>query len=1469
MKRHKIVSLILTFASSIAALSGYVPAVAQSVPPVLVQVPFISVDAGNVVSGAASTSPSSSCVGGLKTTGGSSYGDGCPANEVGVSDPWGTATDSWGNVYFGDEGHDYLRVIYAGAVTVNGVANPATAMIEAANVTQAGLAPVAGYVYALAGGLTGPMSGTTCTAGSYTSTIIFLSDNGSGCPATISSIKGAYGAAVDSAGNVFVLDKSNSVVYVVLANTIGLAAQLVTLENPTVTTPQVGYIYQIIGGGGGYADGVLANVGGKVHAPEGIAVDANENLYIGDVTNNAVRMINGPNTTIGTNKPGYIHTIAGNCSSTACTALAGAPGSGVAAISAAFNAPAGVAADNSGNVYIGDNSAATSGVPSTLRVVYAGGANNPLANLVCLENSSISSCSTSLVAGDVYTIAGGATTTSGSSATGNGALATSSAVEFDRIQGIALDKHGNIYIADFGSHSVIAELNADTGYLVYLAGDGQTSFASGDFCTTGATTGPTMSDNYGDGCPGPQSITDHVEGNLALDSSGNIYFADDGDNLVRKLTFKSEGTIGDTFPATAAGTPAASQNLAFTLLSGSSSLPATNVSVAVLTQGSANTEFTDTGTSDTCTGSTTLTGASSGSDSNPNTVCVVPVTFTPTKVGPRAGAVQITATINSVTQAFGTTYLHGIGNGAALVIDPSEGTTIGAASAPQGVATDSSGNTYIASSNGTVSSTPAGALATPITGNTSNPHQMAVDGAGNVYVADTGNNRIAKFVVGAATPIAIGSGLSGPKGVALDSAGNLYIADTGNQRVLFQPNGDGTQTVVGSGFDTPVAVAVDANKNVYVADSGLSSIIEIAAGTGTQSTVLSGIAPVGLTVDAAGDLDYVDSNLNEVVEIPISGANDVVVSGLTTPMGVALDPTGGLYVADTANTGISYYNRTSSTQVFATPSSTISATLTNIGNQSFSATNDTFTQTDSTDFSIAPSSSNGCSFASPFAAGTACGVAALFTPASTGNYSDTVTLSGNAINSSSVTLNLSGDSTTASAGTTTTVLSGLTPASPTYGQSVQVSALVSATSGTTTPTGTVVFSVDNVAQPPVSLVSGTYMLTLPSLHAGTNTISATYTSTNNFSPSSTTSILSFTVAPLAITATVTSPTTSVYGQAIPALTGTLSGVLPQDAANLAVAFTTTATVTSAVGNYPISAALSGSAAANYAVTLATANLTITQAPTTTALTTSAPSVADDSSVTLTATVTSTSSGTPSGTVTFSAGPTTLGTETLSGGVATLTTSSLPVGNVSVTAAYGGSTDYATSTSAPVAETVSLAVVTGTLSASTVTIPAGSTGAVTLNLVAGAGYTGTGTYSCTMLPADMSCSFAPASSTFTSTATTGSSVITISAKGGSSTASAMLSQPERPGQGRSISLILGAGLGIPGAFVALFGLGKRRKQWQRRMMLMVVLLATLAGMASISGCGSSGSNQTSAGMYNIQVEVTAGTVQTIPLTVVVQ
>ena len=99
-------------------------------------------------------------------------------------------------------------------------------------------------------------------------------------------------------------------------------------------------------------------------------------------------------------------------------------------------------------------------------------------------------------------------------------------------------------------------------------------------------------------------------------------------------------------------------------------------------------------------------------------------------------------------------------------------------------------------------------------------------------------------------------------------------------------------------------------------------------------------------------------------------------------------------------------------------------------------------------------------------------------------------------------------------------------------------------------------------------------------------------------------------------------------------------------------------------------------------------------------------------MTFTATVTANSpgSGTPTGTVTFYDGTNVLGIGTLnSSGKATFTTSALAVGRHSITAVYGGNTNYTTSTSSALTQTVIQDPTTTTVSASQISVPPGTRG----------------------------------------------------------------------------------------------------------------------------------------------------------------
>jgi hypothetical protein len=286
------------------------------------------------------------------------------------------------------------------------------------------------------------------------------------------------------------------------------------------------------------------------------------------------------------------------------------------------------------------------------------------------------------------------------------------------------------------------------------------------------------------------------------------------------------------------------------------------------------------------------------------------------------------------------------------------------------------------------------------------------------------------------------------------------------------------------------------------------------------------------------------------------------------------------------------------------------------------------------------------------------------------------------------TLSLSGPSVVAyGSGSVTATLSGA-------GNATGSVTFLDATGGAMTTLGTAALSTDSAS------------FSTSALAAGMHSIVATYAddATQGAAQSS---ALALTVTPLGITATANAAA-MLYGEAVPALSGTLSGVLAQDAGKVAAAFTTSAGALSPVGVYPITAALTGVAAGNYALAVAPGNLTIAQAPTLTTVSasTSAPGVGVP--VTLNLQVASMTSGVPTGTITVLDGTMVLSVTQLAAGAAVFSTSTLALGAHSVSAVYSGDANFLPSTS-PVAS-----VTVGTVSDFTLT----ATGAASQSVAAG-------------------------------------------------------------------------------------------------------------------------------------------------------
>jgi hypothetical protein len=343
------------------------------------------------------------------------------------------------------------------------------------------------------------------------------------------------------------------------------------------------------------------------------------------------------------------------------------------------------------------------------------------------------------------------------------------------------------------------------------------------------------------------------------------------------------------------------------------------------------------------------------------------------------------------------------------------------------------------------------------------------------------------------------------------------------------------------------------------------------------------------------------------------------------------------------------------------------------------------------------------------------GTATLSTSSlSVGNHSITVSYAGdgNFTGGTSTALTQTVNSTLP--GTNTTVTSSANPSL--YMQWVTFSATVRAVSGNVKPTGSVTFLDGTTVLATETLSNGNASYMVKTLAVGVNDITVSYSGSSTFS-GSTSPVLAQTVnEDGTVTTVIGSPNSSVFGQNV-TFTATVKPVSPGSGTPTGmVTFYNGTTVlgtgtlsnsraTLVVSNLNLgtnSITVSYASDGNYSSsTSAVLSYSVGQDNTTTKVATSGNNSVFGQSVTFTATVTAKSpgSGSPTGQVSFLDGTTVLATETLSGGTATFTTSSLSVGSHSITVSYGGDTDFGSSTSSTLKQTVNQDGTTSTVTSS--------------------------------------------------------------------------------------------------------------------------------------------------------------------------
>ena len=317
------------------------------------------------------------------------------------------------------------------------------------------------------------------------------------------------------------------------------------------------------------------------------------------------------------------------------------------------------------------------------------------------------------------------------------------------------------------------------------------------------------------------------------------------------------------------------------------------------------------------------------------------------------------------------------------------------------------------------------------------------------------------------------------------------------------------------------------------------------------------------------------------------------------------------------------------------------------------------------------------------------------------------------------------------------------------GQSVTFSVTVTSSTGVGTPTGTITLWDGLMTQlGQATLSSGHATFQVSTLAVGTNNIEPSYSGDSTFYSSSTTIQQTVNKATPSV-ALSTSAGSAAFGQSV-TFTATITPSSPQPTGAVyfmdgttqlasvypsgsnQVTFTTS---TLAPGSHTITAQFQGDT--NYtAATSASVTETISHGNTSTALSSSQNPSTINSSVTLTATVTQAAGTTfPTGTVTFYNGSSAIGTATLSSvygtDTASISISNLPAGVSSLTAQYGGNTDYNGSTSAVLTQTVNKVASAASLSASPNPATAGASVTLTATVTPASGFgtppTGTVTF----------------------------------------------------------------------------------------------------------------------------------------------
>lgn len=325
---------------------------------------------------------------------------------------------------------------------------------------------------------------------------------------------------------------------------------------------------------------------------------------------------------------------------------------------------------------------------------------------------------------------------------GDGGLAT--AAEIGYPVGIVVDSEDNLYIAD-SNHSVVRKVSPN-GIISTVAGNGTAGY-SGD---GGTATAAQLKEPFA----------------LALDSVGNLYIADKGSYVVRKVD--STGRISTV-------------------------------------AGNGSYEYTTDGVLATATG---IGIPSSLAVDGTGTLYIGDEVKTAVRKVDTSGIItKVTGTgINGFSGDGGPARTAVIGNPAALAVDLTGSLYIADFSNARIRKMDTNGVISTVAGSGTAGYSGDGGPATAA--RISYPKSLAIDAAGNLYIGDGTNARVRKVTPSGVISTVVGNGTTGysgnggsatsaqiyvPAALAVDAASNLYLSDWINHTVRKV----GNHTVIG------------------------------------------------------------------------------------------------------------------------------------------------------------------------------------------------------------------------------------------------------------------------------------------------------------------------------------------------------------------------------------------------------------------------------------------------------------------------------------------------------------------------------------------------------------------------------------------------------------------------------------------------------------------------------------------------